>query len=311
MGPPPSALHPTARIPVLPHAAGSQSSPHEPACGRPLTHASISSMAQQAKQPEQSQKSADQGPCASMSADAAALGQNGLHLQARLLSPGGESMQAASPTVGPGNRAPSAPHSARHLTDVLDPDQPPASSAHPEQEPRRAANSWHPAGALTMSAHAEHGHASSHAHPQSKPDQPSAARQAASSDKSYGLLQSDRAAWTPKLPPRGSALPASAAATPRVLKGSESGSGGRWGLVSPGSVGVGSSWASTPIAARPSIRNAAASAAGQPFTRIDLITSSLCTIPMVVDHAPQSADVSHGMYCRTPRLQPGHVQQTL
>ncbi|KAK9833695.1 hypothetical protein WJX74_002989 [Apatococcus lobatus] len=52
------------------------------------------------------------------------------------------------------------------------------------------------------------------------------------------------------------------ASTPKDCKGSQSGSGGRWGLVSPGSVGAGISWAGTPIRAQPSIRDSNASADG-------------------------------------------------
>ncbi len=166
--------------------------------------------------------------------------------QSRLLSPGG--ISAASPQ--PARQSLPAPLSQLH--------QGPTQSHHQTHQPnvleRRA-----PA-VPTDPARADE-EAALPCDPQQQPRLP---MQAEVSPKQQVVSGNgwDRPAGISGLPPKGPQLPISAAATPKGLRGSESGSGGRWGLVSPGSVGVGSSWASTPIQARPSMRNTATSAAG-------------------------------------------------
>ena len=175
---------------------------------------------------------------------------------AEFLSPGGESVAAPSPAAH--HRMPTLPYSqppTPHSSTAVAPDTGPT-QAEPSQQGPHFPSLPDPGSDVSATlASAAEGAIS----------EPEGTRTVADRDPpdTAMLGHFGGAGRTGGLPPKPPALlTAAVEGTPKVGKGSQSGSGGRWGLVSPGSVGGGSSWAGTPIRAQPSMQDSHASAAG-------------------------------------------------
>ena len=179
---------------------------------------------------------------------------------AQFLSPGAESMAAHSPSAH--HRMPTLPHASHpqpptpSATAARPPDVAPTRADSSQQRPHLPSLPDPGSDPSTTLASADEGAIS----------EPEGMRTAADWDPPGAILpgQAGGARRVLGLPPKACALVSAAVeGTPKVGKVSQSGSGGRWGLVSPGSVGGASSWAGTPIRAQPSMRDSHASAAGE------------------------------------------------